>query len=259
VPICGSGTTISDRGRYTDSVTIPSLGTVRVMRLDIDIADRRIMGIEIPFDDLVVTLSSPGGVDRQLWTNFYSDDTGGFFPNYGFPSRWDIPVWWLTSVGGAWDLEIDDTALTLSSTTLTSWCLTPLDPSIHSSTVIGSRLVHVATDTGSVPDCDTSVSPPDCPGVGIFETQVDDIIQATGTPELQLSISTSRWSDLRVVLTGADGSQSVVHNRSSTSPGSVIPLPLMAGEWMTGRYQLRVEDHVDGTTASVTSWSIMAN
>jgi hypothetical protein len=104
-----------------------------------------------------------------------------------------------------------------------------------------------------------TASPPDCPGVGIFETQVTDIVKATGTPSLQLAISHGDWSQLRVVLTGADGSSNVLWNRGTGTPPSIHSLSGMTGAWMTGRYQLRVEDHVDGTSGSVTSWTVRAN
>lgn len=261
VAVCGTGTVIPDMRSYTDSVTIPALGRVLVMQLDIVIADRVILGIELPFDDLEVSLTSPySGVSRTFWKNFYSDDTGGLFPDYGFPVTWEIPVWWDTPVGGTWTLDIDDTELTLRTTTLTSWCLTPLDPALHSSAPIHSTLRACAADTGSIPDCDTSVSPPDCPGVGIFEMQIADIVhQNTGSPTLDLTISHSRTRELTVILVSANGYEHTLWDRSTGPMPSTFTLTGMATEWVTGRYQLRVEDHVDGTSGSVTSWCVNAN
>jgi subtilisin-like proprotein convertase family protein len=115
------------------------------------------------------------------------------------------------------------------------------------------------TAVDTIPDCDTVSSPPDCPGVGIFETQFDTIVRSLGTPRIRLALSHSSWSQLRIVLTGADGSESVLWNRSTGTPPSTFDITAMTGAWMTGRYQLRIEDHVDGTTGTLTGWTIMAN
>jgi hypothetical protein len=145
----------------------------------------------------------------------------------------------------------------MATTTISSWCLTPLDPALHASAPIGARLDHVATDTGAVPDCDMTT--PDCPGDWWFETQVSDIIRSTGTPTLELTLSHADWSQLRIVVTGAGGTEDVVWNRGTGTPPSTFPISGMAGSWMTGRYQLLVEDHVEGVTGSVTRWAITAN
>jgi subtilisin-like proprotein convertase family protein len=256
-PVCRTGTTISDTGSYVDTAVVPSPGTFLVMQLDIAIPDRSLMGIELSFSDLVISLTSPGGVEHVFWSNFLSDDTGSLFPDYAFPSTWLIPVWWCSSCGGTWTLSIDDTSMTMVTTTLTSWCLTPLDPTLHASAPIASRLNHVATDTGSITDCD--LTEPMCPGRSRFETQVTDIIISTGTPVLEVTLSHPDWSQLRIVLTGADGTQETVWDRGTGSPPSTFPVYGMAGAWMTGRYQLLVEDHVSGSTGSLTRWAITAN
>jgi subtilisin-like proprotein convertase family protein len=259
VPVCGVGYTFVDTGAYTDWVTIADLGAVRVMQLDIVINDRSFFGMEIPFDDLVVSLESPTGVERTFWKGFYSDDTGGLFPNYAFPSTWLIPAWWLSSVGGTWTLRIDDTELSgipAVSTTLASWCLTPVDPATHASTAIGATLNACSSDTGSIRDCDSSGT---CPGVTVFEMQVGDIIQATGTPTLSYTASHSDPSQLTIEFTSANGYTQTLWSGGSGAPPSSFALTGMTGEWMTGRYQLRVEDDTDGGTGSVSSWCVQAN
>jgi subtilisin-like proprotein convertase family protein len=261
VAVCGSGTTIPDRGSYTDSVTIPALGRVLVMQLDIVIADRALFGIEIPFDDLQVALTSPySGMSRTFWKNFNSDDAGGMLPDYGFPVTWEIPVWWDTPVGGTWTLDIRDTELTLRTTTLTSWCLTPLDPSLHSSTPIHSTMRLCATDTGRIPDCDLTSSPTVCPGEGVFEMQVTDIVhQDTGAPSLELAHTHPRSQELTVILVSANGYEHTLWDRATGSMPSSFSLTGMTGEWITGRYQLRVQDHEETRSGSVTSWCLAVN
>jgi subtilisin-like proprotein convertase family protein len=258
VPVCTTGRSIVDRGSYSGSITLPSLGTFYVMELAIEIDDRRVVGVEIPFDDLVVSLASPGGTERVFWKNFTSDDTGLVFPNYAFPDTWTLPVWWGTSVGGSWTLEIDDTKISLSPTNLARWCLTPIDPAVHASHVYSTTLDACATDTGAIPDCDMTT--PDCPGDVTFEMQVDDLVkQVTGSPTLELRISHSSPSDLRIVFTEANGRVETLWDRSSGSLPSTFTLAGMAGDWATGRYQLLVEDHVEGTRGSVTSWCVRFN
>jgi subtilisin-like proprotein convertase family protein len=258
VPVCGTGTTIPDRGSYTDTVTVGgSLGTFYVMQLDIAIADRVILGIELPFEDLVVKLTNPTGVERTFWKNFYSDDVGGFVPDYGFPATWEFPVWWGTGVDGLWALEIDDTELTLRTTTLTSWCLTPIDPATHASHPIDATVRACATDTGSIADCDMTT--PDCPGDTYFEMQVADIVRDTGTPTLDLTHTHPRTRELTIVLTSANGYEHTLWDRSSGTMPSSFTLTGMTGEWITGRYQLHVQDHEETRTGSITAWCLNAN
>lgn len=259
VPVCGTGFTFVDTGAYTDWVTIADLGSVRVMQLDIVINDRVFFGIEIPFDDLTISLTGPTGTERVFWKEFYSDDTGALFPNYTFPSTWLIPAWWLTSVGGTWTLDLDDneiSGLGGVSTTLASWCLTPIDPATHASTTIGANLNACASDTGSITDCDPSGT---CPGVSVYEMQIDDIIQATGTPTLSYSATHADPSQLTIEFTSANGYTQTLWSGGGGAPPSTFDLTGMVGEWMTGRYQLRIEDDTDGATGSVSSWCVNAN
>lgn len=256
-PVCGSDSTIADMGSYSDSVSLPDLGSIMVMELYIVIDDRNFMGTEIPFDDLVVSLTSPGGTEHVFWSNFRSDDTGGYMPDYGFPATWLLPQWWGTSVVGTWTIHIEDNELTLTSTTLTEWCLTPLDPSPYASVNTGASLNACATDTGSIPDCDLSV--PECPREAIFEMQVDDIILDAGIPVLDLDIAHSRTQDLRIVITLPNGTKQTLWDRTTgTIPGS-FSLTGLSGDWLTGRYQIRAEDHDELSTGSVTSWCVKAN
>jgi subtilisin-like proprotein convertase family protein len=101
---------------------------------------------------------------------------------------------------------------------------------------------------------------PDCPGDAYFEMQIPDIVhQATGSPTLDLTISHPRTRELTVYLTSANGYVHTLWDRSTGTMPSTFTLTGMATDWVTGRYQLHVQDHEETRTGSVTSWCINAN
>jgi subtilisin-like proprotein convertase family protein len=196
-------------------------------------------------------------VERRVWNRFQGEDVGGWLPDYTFTASWPMPTWWLTSVGGTWTLSVQDEEMHClgPKPTNVSWCLTPLDPAIHASAPVDDPLSACASATGSIGDCDAE----SCPVTTVFEMQVSDIVRASGTPTLALSMSHENPSDLEIAFTCANGFEQTLWDRGSgTIPGS-FDLTGMTGEWMTGRYQLLVRDNVIGDGGSVSSWCVNAN
>ncbi len=270
VPVCNSaGDTLPDPapllGRPTtrsQTISLPALGDGRVVRLEISIASRRLSSlIPIPFDDLRASLRSPDGTTRMFWFHFQGD-VSGTLGDYRFFTPWNLPIWWDRPVGGTWTLTLQDDAnsggLTTIDTHLASWCLTPLDPAGHATTDTAAPLRACDTGSHSISDYDCE-SGSSCEHPVTFQLQVTDLVRASATPSLVLETTHPDVSQLRIVLIGADGSEATVWNRGAGPLPSELPLSLMGGAWMTGRYQLKVTDMVAGGTGSLTRWCIHAN
>jgi subtilisin-like proprotein convertase family protein len=243
-------------------VTLPSLGSGRVVRLEITIPTRRFLMISMPFDDLRASLRSPDGTTRTFWFHF-DGDTSGSLGDYQFFTPWNLPIWWDRPVGGVWTLTLQDDVntggFTSLDTVLSSWCLTPLDPGAYATTDTGAPLRACDSSSHSISDyaCDSDGA--NCEHPVTFQLQVTDLVRASATPSIVLETTHPDVSQLRVALIGADGSESTVWNRSAGPFPASIPLSLMAGGWMTGRYQVQVTDMVAGSTGSLTRWCIHAN
>lgn len=256
-PLIGGATSISR------SVTVPSLGDGRVVRLEIMIPPRHISSvIPVPFDDLRASLRSPDGTTRTFWLHFQGD-VSGMLGEYHFFTPWDLPVWWDRPVGGTWTLTLQDdthTGVLMSAvdTQLTSWCLTPLDPARFATTDTGAAVRACDASSHAISDYDCS-SGGSCEHPVTLEMQVTDLVRASGAPAVVIETTHPDVSQLRVDLIGADGSEAVVWNRGAGPLPASIPLSAMTGAWMTGRYQIRVTDMVEGTTGSLTRWCIHAN
>lgn len=270
VPVCDTtAATLPDRPlvggatSLTRSVTLPALGDGRVVRLEIAIPPRRISSvIPVPFDDLRASLRSPDGTTRTFWFHFQGD-ASGTLGDYHFFTPWDLPVWWDRPVGGTWTLTLQDdvhTGLLTSAvdTQLTSWCLTPLDPAGHAAIDTGAALRACDSSSHAISDYDCS-SGSSCEHPVTFQLQVTNLVRASATPAIVVETTHPDVSQLRIELIGADGSEAVVWNRGAGPLPASLPLSTMTGAWMTGRYQVKVTDLVEGTTGALTRWCIHAN
>lgn len=269
LPVCDTtGATLRDRGLFggattvSRTITLPALGNGRVVRLEITIPTRRLLLIPMPFDDLRASLRSPDGTTRTFWFHF-EGDTSGALGDYQFFTPWNLPIWWDRPVGGSWTLTLQDDAntggLTALDTVLRSWCLTPLDPAGHSSTDTAAPLRACDGSSHAISDYACDSDGLNCEHPETLQLQVTELIRASATPSIVLESGHPDVSQLRVRLIGADGSESTVWNRGAGPLPSSIPLSLMSGAWMTGRYQLEVTDMAAGTTGSLTRWCIHAN
>ncbi len=265
VTVCNSGGgALADRPiiggstRLVQTLTVPAVGAGRAVRLDITVTARRVFVAALPFDDIQATLTSPGGVARNFWHHFEGDppDLLGL---YRFYTPWILPVWWDASLGGTWTLTLQDDAFTGQSTPLVSWCVTPLDPAAYASTDTGAALRACDSSSHSIGDylCDSSGA--NCEHPVVLQLQVLELIRSAGTPSLTLATTHPDGGQLRIELIGADGSEYTLWSGDGAVLPSSFALLAMAGDWMTGRYQLTVTDLAAGTTGSLTRWCIEAN
>jgi subtilisin-like proprotein convertase family protein len=267
-PVCDTtGGTLRDRAivgsatTLTRSLAVPDLGNGRVVRLDIEIPTRRFLGISIPFDDLQATLTSPTGEARKFWYHFEGDSSGGLFPVYDFDTPWTLPVWWDAEVGGTWTLMLRDDEFTGAGTTLSSWCLTPLDPALHASTDPGAHLGACDGEAHDITDYCEGDEPDPCTDHPVqFEMAVGDLVRAAGAARLVAEISHSDVSDLVISVVAANGTEITVWDRDPASAWtSTIALPTLDGVWLTGRWAIRIVDEVQYDTGTLNRWCIEAN
>jgi subtilisin-like proprotein convertase family protein len=272
VPVCDpEGGTLRDRGlvggptTLVRTVSVPALGNGRVIRLDVNIDDRAILGIELPFDDLRVTLTSPAGAARTFWYHFYSDDTGGIFPDYEFPTPWFIPVWWDEPVGGTWTLTMQDDVVTNPfggvPTELVSWCVTALDPAGHAAIDPGVPMSVCDTGSHDITDYCEDDPPDPCTDHPVqFEFMAPEFVRAGGGARLVIDLSHPDVSQLEIVVLAANGSEIGVWDRGPAAAWTPnVPLPTLSGVWMTGRWAIRITDMVEGGTGTLNGWCIEAN
>ena len=239
------------------SLVVPSLGNGRVMRLDITIPVRRFI-VELPFNDLEVTLTPPSGTGaaRTFWYHF--DGPGG-----DFMSPWYFPVWWDAPVAGTWTISFKDvmrSGLSPVNTTVSNWCLTPLDPAAYATTNTGAAINACTSPSDSITDYCYMDDPDPCTEHPISsEVQVNDLVRAGSAPSVTLGITHGAWNQLQIDLIAANGTTTRIWNRLPGPPAGPISVPSLNGVWLTGRYQLYIVDKVEGTTGTLNSWCISAN
>ena len=262
---CGRSASAPDCGvfcispaTYTDSVTLPSLGPGKVVELTINIRPRYILGMIQPFDDLEVSLSSPSGSRRIFWKRFYGGNS--WDSSYSFTSSWRIPAFWDQNFSGTWSLRVEDYMWTGAATTIDSWCLRPLDPSMFSTTDTGAHISACWSGSHAITDyCDGD--PPDpCTTHPISaEMNVADIVVAGVAPILTANITHPDPSELEIVLTSSGGRSVTVWNRASGPLPSFFTVSSLVGEWMTGRWSLTIEDNREGNVGRLDGWCIEVN
>ena len=223
-------------------------GNGRVVYLTIDTPDRF---IATSFSDIIGTLSH-GSTDVHFYNNYRGNETPG---TWEFPEEWTIPHFWDEEIGGDWTLYFEDEAH--SSGTgfyLTEWCLEFEDPSTTAAYLTtGSQ---AATATGAISDYNGATDPPS-PRTTYFETMITDSVNANGaTPTLLLSITHASPTDLSIELIAADGTIIQIKDQSDATIPASTPLTGLTSDWLTGRYQLSITDHVDTNSGTLTSWSI---
>jgi subtilisin-like proprotein convertase family protein len=78
----------------------------------------------------------------------------------------------------------------------------------------------------------------------------------SATPQLALTLTHGAPTQISIRLTAADGTVYTVKSQGSTTIPTSFSLTGLTSQWLTGRYQLRVTDHTEGTTGSLASWAI---
>jgi subtilisin-like proprotein convertase family protein len=264
VPTCNTtGGTLRDRGIFgattlTQSVVVPAMPAGRAVRLEITLNPRRILIAPIPWTDVQAQLQAPSGTRRTFWKHFEGDPSG-MLGDYAFFTPWVLPVWWGESAGGTWTLTLTDDEMSGTSSTLVSWCVTPLDPATHASTDTGAHMAACDMSSHSIGDYACDADGGSCEHPLTIQLQASDMVRAAGTPNIRLETGHGDVSQLRIDLIGADGSETVVWNRGAGPLPATIPISAMTGAWMTGRYQLTITDMVAGTSGSLTRFCVEAN
>jgi subtilisin-like proprotein convertase family protein len=262
---CGSAASVPDctilcltPTTYTDSVTFPSLGDGKVMQLDIQLNTRFILGFQLPFDDLEVSLTSPGGRKITFWNRFQGGNSWG--SSFSFVSSWQMPYWWDENFAGTWTLEFRDHMRSGSPTNMLSWCLTPLDPADHATVDTGAHVSVCSTASHEITDyCDGDAPDPCTTHPVVIELQATDLVIAGSAPTLTTTISHPATSELEIVVRPPYGPDITVWNESSGTLPSSFSLTTHAGKWMTGRWALTITDHRQGNTGNVSGFCIEAN
>lgn len=265
VPVCDAASSVTDCGllcltprRYSHSVVLPAVGVGRVVRFQAQISPRWIFLEKLPFDDLEISLVSPGGIRRKLWNRFNGGDSWG--SNFTFPDTWELPVWWDESMTGTWTLEILDHMFSGADTQIASWCVTPLAPWLYSTHDPFTRLSRCYSSSFGIRDyCDGDAPDPCTTHPRQAEIQVTDLVKASGAPVLTVNLTHPATSELVLVVKGPGGTDVTVWDRGSGAMPSSFTITAMNGVWMTGRWGLEVTDRTQGNVGTVSSWCVEAN
>jgi subtilisin-like proprotein convertase family protein len=237
----------------TDSFDVGSVGAGEAVLLQIETPDRvmeNIFDITSPFHDIVAELRH-GGQTASFYNHYQGTEYGSLLVTYEFQADWYIPEFWGADMGGEWEIYFEDTEYSGDAFTLDQWCLTFVDPT---TTSYASSGVWWSSDVGAITDADT-----DGYNSTYYEMAITPYIQfnsATQTPYLNLTVNHGSLSQLSIQLITADGTTYNVKNEGSTTITSPYYLTAQTSDWLTGRYRLRVRDHVEGVSGSVLTWGI---
>lgn len=146
------------------------------------------------------------------------------------------------------------------TTTLSSWCIVPLDPAPYAATDLGARVAVCDSATHSITDYCQGDAPDPCREHPVrFEMQVPTLARASAAPTLRIEQSHPDATQLEIDLVSAGGTTVRVWNRTAGPMPTTISLPTLAGTWLTGRWALKITDKVQTGTGSLTRWCIEAN
>jgi len=264
---CGQAATIKDTpligippSKWSDKVTMPDLGKLRVMEIEIAMPDRKCnLGGSQPFSDLTLVVTSPTGTQHTFWKGLDGNKQGNI---YAFPQVWRFPQFWDENLKGDWTLSVTDNGrmcLEAIDTLINSWCFKPLAPTDFDNLDAGQPLEACNTTSQHLNDYDTTQSPAmDYPVTS--EITVDGLIKGESNPEVTLDISHASPADLEISLIVSNGGTIMIKSQGDAMITSPFVLSGMQGKWMTGRYQLKVVDLVDnGTEGDLVSWCVRAN
>jgi len=167
-------------------------------------------------------------------------------------------------MGGRWTFDAKDHlrtgAFSPYPTTLTSICLTPVDPAEHALVDPTAHIELNAPASRSITDYCYNDSPDPCNDHPIqFEYQVDSLVQAFAAPRLSVNIAHPAPSELKIEVFGPEGSSTTVWDRSGGDLPASFSLSSFTGKWMTGRWALRISDHVEGNVGTFSGCTLEVN
>ncbi len=239
----------------TESATFLNVGSSvpgEVVLLELNVPPRFI-GSADPFFDIYGELRHGGKA-----VNFYNQyQSKSDLMNYNIVKSWRIPHFFAEVMNGEWELYLEDRAYSNAAggllgrvnTNLTQWCLTFIEP---------GTWPKVATGTWESKGAANGIIGIDVDNTGSrFEMQITDIVKAdTDTPTLCTSFDVDYPAELAIVLR-TTGQTIQIKQRGDETIEESYPLTALQGQWLTGRYQLQIENSSTiGDIPNLNAWSI---
>jgi subtilisin-like proprotein convertase family protein len=207
----------------------------------------------LPYSDILATLTHDGKT-VPFYNRYDSDRVANpVFEKYKFVSQWYLPQYWGDELSGKWELFFEDYGPGGDGSkipfNLTEWCLTFLDPA-------QTEEIHKGV-WAALPKATGLVDPSFGSTFHNFELQIDDIAKAdTESVVLILDIDSDTPTGVGIELVTADGTNIVIKTTNEDSIAGTYQLDGLSGEWLSGRYQLRVSDSSFTSVTKVNAWGI---
>jgi hypothetical protein len=212
-----------------------------------------------PFTDIRGTISHDGYV-VPFYNNYASDHSYSdwFGERYRFPVQWYLPQFWGEHMSGKWEIFFEDSGFSGMGEQpfpfeIKQWCLRFIDPAL-TEIETGEKEWKIEYD----PTSDNPVGFIE-EGVNYFEIHIDDIYFADyAAPLLHLDVVHDVPSSISIDLVAGNGVVVPVKDKHTDFVPEWTEIFELLGEWLTGRYQLRItsDDANTGGTNKVNSWSI---